>query len=113
MKITMSIDLGLRTENNRTMNDMTSTPLKNARIEFRVTAAQKETIEAAAAISGRTLTDFSAEVLTERAEDVIQRDRQLRIDARAYDAFLEVMDQPASSVEGLRDLMSRKPVFVD
>ncbi|MGL1432774.1 type II toxin -antitoxin system TacA 1-like antitoxin, partial [Vibrio parahaemolyticus] len=39
---------------------------KDARIELRVTAAQKEAIESAAAISGRTVTAFSTEVLTER-----------------------------------------------
>ena len=90
-----------------------TTPLKDARIELRVTAAQKETIECAAAISGRTITAFSAEVLTERAEEVIQQDRQLRVDAAAFDAFQAIMDQPARSLEGLRDLMTRKPVFAD
>lgn len=92
---------------------MTHTPLKDARIELRVTSAQKERIETAAAIAGRTVTDFSAEVLTERAEEVIQQDRQLRVDAKAYDAFLAVIDGPARSIEGLRELMTRKPVFVD
>lgn len=90
-----------------------ATPLKDARIELRVTAAQKETIERAAAISGRTVTAFSAEVLTKRAEEVIQQDRQLRVDAEAFDAFQAIMDQPARSIEGLRDLMTRKPVFAD
>lgn len=90
-----------------------TTPLKNARIEVRVTAAQKETIETAAAIEGRTVTDFSTDALTERAEEVIQRDRQLRVDAEHFDAFLAILDRPARSVEGLRELMTRKPVFVD
>ena len=90
-----------------------STPLKDARIELRVTTAQKEAIEIAAAISGRTVTAFSADVLTERAEEVIQQDRQLRVDAEAFDAFLAVMDRPARSLEGLRDLFKRKSVFVD
>ncbi|MEX0152890.1 DUF1778 domain-containing protein [Microbacterium sp. LMI1-1-1.1] len=88
-------------------------PRKNARIELRVTAAQKESIEAAAAISGRTVTAFSADVLTERAEEVIQQDRQLRVEAEAFDAFLAVMDRPARSVEGLQDLFRRTSVFVD
>lgn len=90
-----------------------ATPLKDSRIELRVTAAQKETIERAAAISGRTITAFSAEVLTERAEEVIQQDRQLRVDAAAFDAFQAIMDQPARPLAGLRDLMTRPPVFSD
>lgn len=90
-----------------------SIPLKNARIELRVTAAQKEIIENAAAISGRTVTAFSADALIERAEEVILEDRRLRVDAEAFDAFLTVMDRPARSLEGLRDLFERKPVFTD
>ena len=90
-----------------------STPLKQKRIELRVTAAQKQTIEAAAAIEGRTVTDFSISVLAERAEQVIQRDRQVRVEAIQHDAFLVVMDRPAQDVEGLRELFSRETVFVD
>lgn len=89
-----------------------TTPLKDARIELRVTATQKEAIEEAAAITGRTLTAFSADVLTERAEEVIQQDRQLRADAATFDAFMEIMDRPTQSLEGLRDLLTRKSVFV-
>lgn len=90
-----------------------STPRKTARIELRMTAAQKEAIENAAAISGLTVTAFSADVLTERAEEVIQRDRRLRVDAEVFDAFQAVMEQPARSREGLRDLWARRSVFVD
>jgi len=88
-------------------------PLKDARIELRVTAAQKEAIEKAAAIEGRTVTAFSADVLTQRADEVIQHDRRMRVDAYAFDAFVAVMDDPAREVEGLRDLFGRPSVFVD
>lgn len=86
---------------------------KDARVELRVTADQKQVIEEAAAIEGRTVTDFSATTLVERAQDVILRERQLRVEARQFDAFVAVMDQPARTVDGLRDLMTRKTVFVD
>lgn len=90
-----------------------SSSLKNARLEFRVTAEQKEAIEEAAAIEGRSVTDFSSSALVERAQEVIQRERRLRVDAVQFDAFLEVMDRPARSVDGLRELMNRGSVFVD
>ena len=92
---------------------MATTPLKNARLEFRVTAEQKETIEAAAAIEGRSVTDFSADALVERAEMVIQRDRELRVDAARFDAFLKIMDSPSRPLAGFRELMTRESVFVD
>lgn len=82
-------------------------------MEFRVTPDQKQAIETAAAIQGRTVTDFSAGVLVERAQEVIQAERQLRIDASRFDAFARLMDEPARTIDGLRELMTRKPVFVD
>lgn len=88
-------------------------PLKSARLEFRLTADQKEAIEEAAAIEGRTVTDFSASVLVERAQEVIDRERRLLVDAVRFDAFIEVMDRPARSVDGLRELLKRESVFVD
>lgn len=87
--------------------------MKDARLEFRVTSEQKEAIEEAAAIEGRTVTDFSASALVERAHAVIEQERRLRVDAVRFDAFLEVMDRPARSLDGLRDLMNRESVFVD
>jgi len=90
-----------------------SAPLKNARLEFRVTAEQKEAIEEAAALEGRTVTDFSSSALYEHAREVIERERRIRVDAVYFDAFIEVMDRPARTVDGLRDLLSRESVFVD
>lgn len=87
--------------------------LKNARIELRVTSEQKETIEVAAAIEGQSVTEFSASLLAERAAEVIERDRQLRVSDAQLDEFLAMLDRPARTVEGLRELMSRKSVFVD
>lgn len=90
-----------------------TSPRKSARLEFRVTAEQKEAIEEAATIEGRSLTDFSASVLVERAQEVIERERRLRVDAVRFDAFIEVMQRPPRTVEGLRELLRREPVFVD
>lgn len=90
-----------------------SAPLKDRRIELRVTAAQKSAIETAAALQGRSVTDFSTAVLAEHAQSVIQHDRQLRVDAVRFDAFIEILDQPARNVEGLRQLLRRESVFVD
>lgn len=90
-----------------------ATTTKDARVEFRVTAEQKRVIEEAAAIEGRSVTDFSATTLVERAEGVIQRERRLHVDAVRFDAFIELMDQPPRTIDGLRELMARKSVFTD
>lgn len=87
--------------------------LKNERIELRLTADQKRTIEQAATISGRSVTDFSVPVLVEEASEVIRHDRELHLSAEAWDAFNEILDRPARSVAGLAELLRRPSVFTD
>jgi uncharacterized protein (DUF1778 family) len=86
---------------------------KDRRIEVRVTGAQRELIERAAVLQGRTLSDFTADTLTERAEEVIRRDRELRVDEEAFAAFSTALDAPAQSIDGLAELFRHPSVFID
>ena len=45
---------------------------KGERLAVCLTARQKQTIEQAAAVLGRNVTEFSVQVLTERAEEVLK-----------------------------------------
>src|SRR5689334_15737853 len=78
--------------------DRMTAPLKDSRIELRLTGAQKAVIETAAAIEGRTVTDFSTSVLTSEAEAVIRRERELRVEAEVFDRFQDLLEEPATSV---------------
>ena len=86
---------------------------KNDRIELRLTSQQKRDIEQAAAISGRSVTDFSVPLLVEEANEVIRHERELRMSASAWDAFNEILDAPAKPLAGLADLLQRPSVFRD
>ncbi|WP_235493216.1 type II toxin-antitoxin system TacA family antitoxin [Leifsonia sp. Leaf336] len=88
-------------------------PIKDKRIEVRVTSAQRDLIERAAVLQGRTVSDFTADTLTERAEEVIRRDRELRVEDAALAAFTAALDAPAQDIDGLGDLFRRSSVFVD
>lgn len=88
-------------------------PLKDKRIEVRVTSAQKDAIAAAAAIEGRSVTDFTTAAATERAADVISRERNIRVDAAAFEQFEAILERPARSVDGLRNLLNHPSIFVD
>ncbi len=90
-----------------------TTATKNDRLELRLTQRQKNEIEHAAALSGRSITDFSVSVLVKEAEDVILRERDLMMTEKAWDAFTNVLDQPARTPEGLTDLLSRPSAFVE
>jgi uncharacterized protein (DUF1778 family) len=85
--------------------------VKDKRLELRVTSEQKQLIEQAAALEGRSVTDFSTQVIVEEAHEVIRREHQLALDAELFDAFQAELDKPARVVPGLADLYRRGTVF--
>lgn len=86
---------------------------KSDRIELRLTREQKTEIEQAAAISGRSVTDFSVPLLVKEAEQIIRVERDLQMSKRSWEAFNEILDRPAKPVSGLADLLKRPSVFED
>lgn len=92
---------------------MRMAPTKSDRIELRLTREQKAEIEQAAAISGRSVTDFSVPLLVKEAEQIIRVERELHMSKKSWDAFNEILDRPAKPVSGLADLLKRPSVFED
>lgn len=88
-------------------------PTKSDRLELRLTPEQKSEIEQAAALSGRSVTDFSVPLLVKEAEEVIRIERDLRMSRESWDAFNEILERPAQTVSGLADLLRRPTVFED
>lgn len=88
-----------------------STATKSMRLAVRMTSEQKRSIERAAEALGRNVTDFSVQVLTERAEEVLADRRVFSVDAVQWDQFLRQLDEPAPPVQELVDLMKRPSVF--
>jgi uncharacterized protein (DUF1778 family) len=86
---------------------------KSDRLELRLTPAQKSEIEQAAALSGRSVTDFSVALLVREAGEVIRVERDLRLSKESWDAFNEILDRPARPLTGLADLLTRPSVFED
>jgi uncharacterized protein (DUF1778 family) len=86
---------------------------KSDRLELRLTPAQKSEIEQAAALSGRSVTDFSVPLLVREAGEVIRVERDLRLSKESWDAFNEILDRPARPLTGLADLLTRPSVFED
>lgn len=84
---------------------------KSDRLDLRLTKQHKQEIERAAALSGRSVTDFSVSVLVREAADVIRRERDLAMSLEAWEAFNEILDRPAQPVEKLAALLKRPSVF--
>ncbi|PPL14980.1 type II toxin-antitoxin system TacA family antitoxin [Microterricola pindariensis] len=87
--------------------------MKSERLELRLTPEQKKEIEQAAAISGRSVTDFSIPLLVDEAAEIIRQERELKMSSAAWDAFNLILDEPAKPLAGLAELLRRPSVFSD
>jgi len=68
--------------------------VKEARLDLRLTAAQKETIERAAHITGSTLAGYATIRLVETAENDIARSRAITVSAADWDILVALLDEP-------------------
>jgi uncharacterized protein (DUF1778 family) len=77
------------------------------RLETRVTAEQKSLIERAAALQGRTITDFVLTSVQDAARRTIEEHHQLELSVRDSEAFVEALLDPRSVNDRLRDTVRR------
>jgi uncharacterized protein (DUF1778 family) len=77
------------------------------RLEARVTAEQKTLIEHAAALQGRTVTDFVLTSVQEAARRAIEEHRQLTLSVRDSQAFVDALLKPTPVNDRLRDTVRR------
>jgi len=77
------------------------------RVEARVTLEQKELLERAAALEGRSMTDFIIASAQEAATDTIARYELLRLSPRDQQAFVEALVNPPAPNEALRAAAAR------
>jgi uncharacterized protein (DUF1778 family) len=77
--------------------------LRAERLEARVTADQKRLIERAAALQGRSVTDFVLASLQDAARRAIQEHQQLDLSARDSEAFVDALLNPNPINDRLRD----------
>ena len=77
------------------------------RLETRVTAEQKTLIERAAALQGRTLTDFVLTSLQDAARRAIEAHQQLELSVRDSQAFVDALLNPKPVNDRLRETVDR------
>jgi uncharacterized protein (DUF1778 family) len=77
------------------------------RLEARVTAEQKTLIEHAAALQGRTVTDFVLTSVQDAARRAIEQHRQLELSVRDSQAFVDALLNPKPVNDRLRDTVRR------
>jgi uncharacterized protein (DUF1778 family) len=77
------------------------------RLEARVTAEQKRLIEHAAALQGRSVTDFVLTSLQDAARRAIEEHQHLALSLRDSQAFVEALVEPEPVNGRLRDTVRR------
>src|SRR5438270_13677753 len=75
---------------------------RQERLEARVTAEQKELLQRAAALEGRTLTDFVVRSIQRAAEQTIRRHQELVLKASESQAFVDALLNPPAPNHALR-----------
>lgn len=80
-------------------------------INLRIEAHTRQIIDDAAAILGKTRTEFMVESARRQAIDVMLDQRLFVLDAKRYDAFVDALDNPPAPGPKLISLLSRVPAW--
>jgi uncharacterized protein (DUF1778 family) len=82
-------------------------------INLRIEAHTRQLIDDAAAILGKTRTEFMVDSARRQAIDVLLDQRLFVLDSERYDAFMRALDNPPTPGLKLRSLLRRVPAWQD
>ena len=88
-------------------------PARRERLEARITADQKALLQRAAALEGRSITDFVVSSAQAAAEETIRRHEVITLTARDGAAFVEAVMNPPAPNERLRDAARRRQALTE
>jgi uncharacterized protein (DUF1778 family) len=80
-------------------------------INLRIEAHTRQLIDDAAAVLGKTRTEFMIEGARRQAVDVLLDQRLFVLDSGRYDAFMHALDNPPAPGPKLRSLLRRVPAW--
>ena len=80
-------------------------------INLRVEANTRRLIDEAAAILGKTRTEFMIESARRQAVDVLLDQRLFALDSKNYESFVQALDNPPAPGLKLRSLLRRVPAW--
>ena len=74
----------------------------NQRVSARVAPKVYETLSQAAELSGATLNQFIVQSAYEKAQEIIENERFIRMTSRSTSAFFKALEQPPESTAKLK-----------
>ena len=81
---------------------------RNHAINIRASQRQRDLIDRAARILGKTRSDFMIETVSREAETVLLDQALFQLDDAAYDQFMALLDDPPPPSPELRKLLAHK-----
>ena len=83
--------------------------MRDAAINLRARPEQRDLIDQAAQLMGKTRSDFMLEVACEKAKTVLIDQVFFSLDEERFKAFNDLLDAPVAANPGLERLMAVKP----
>ena len=87
-------------------------PVRNEKLDLRLTRDAKLTLQAAAAASRRSVSEFVLESALVRADETLADRKTFGLDAKQWKAFLTALDAPPRPLPRLARLF-KEPGFFD
>jgi uncharacterized protein (DUF1778 family) len=84
---------------------------KKGSINLRIETHTRQLIDDAAAVLGKTRTEFMIDSARKVAIDVLLDQRLFVLDPKRYDAFVHALDNPPAPGPKLRSLLRRAPAW--
>jgi uncharacterized protein (DUF1778 family) len=84
---------------------------RDQKLDLRLTASAKRTLQAAARTAGRSVSEFVLESALARAEETLPDRRRFTLTPEQWTAFQAALDAPPPSATRLRKLLQEPSVF--
>ncbi|MDT8758507.1 DUF1778 domain-containing protein [Sphingomonas psychrotolerans] len=104
-------DISVKSGHSGAITDWSGATETKGSISLRVEAQTRQLIDDAAAILGKTRTEFMIDSARALAIDVLLDQRLFVLDTARYDAFVHALDNPPAPGAKLRALLKRSPAW--
>lgn len=91
---------------------MTTRAIRSEKLDLRLTRSAKRALQAAAAASRRSVSEFVLESALARADETLADRRSFGLNASQWKAFMSALDAPPRPLPGLERLL-KEPGFFD
>jgi uncharacterized protein (DUF1778 family) len=85
--------------------------MRDTPINLRAEPSQRSLIDQAAAVLGKSRSDFMLEAACDKARSVLLDQVHFQLSGEAYEQFVALLDAPPQQNPRLQRLMARKPLW--